>query len=128
LDGCKYLQICPFLQDFQIIGSQSNLRWFPEFPGCLLLSPLLHFWCCWLGFFLSSFLSGFPGVWQSYFFQRSRLVFHWFFVFFSFYIINVNPLFLLFLSFCLFWDLVFLLFPGVWDTALGLWFQIFLAF
>jgi hypothetical protein len=33
----------------------SSLQWFPGFPWCLLLSPLLHFWFYWFGFFLSHF-------------------------------------------------------------------------
>jgi hypothetical protein len=123
LDGHKYLEICPFLQDFQIywtICSQSSLWWFPGFPWCWLLSPLLHFWFYWFGFFLYLFYADLPRVFQSFlFFQRTSFLFHWFFVFFGFYFINFNPYFLLFLSFYFFWVLLLLVFLGIWDVALS---------
>jgi hypothetical protein len=39
-----------------------------------------------------------------------------------------QPLFLLFLSICLFWVLLILVFLGVWDVALWCLFEIFLSF
>jgi hypothetical protein len=54
------------------------------------------------------------------FFQRNSFLFHWFFVCFLFVCLFLFhwfwPWFLLFLSFCLFWDLLVLVFLGVWGA------------
>jgi hypothetical protein len=128
LGGLKYLGVCPFLQDFQIcwkIGSQSSLMipWISVL--FVVISPfaflILLIWV--FSLILVRFARGLSIL---FIFSKTSLLFHWFFVFF-FLFSYFSPYFYYFSPLACF-GFACSFFLGVWDVALGHWFEIFLSF
>jgi hypothetical protein len=128
LDECKYLEICPFLQGFQIywhIGSQSSPWWFPGFPWCLLLSSLLIFDFNNLGLSFLTLVRFARACQSCLFFQRTNFCFiDSLYDFLGLYFINFGPYFYYFSPFACF-EFCSFLFSMSLRCRLGCLFEIF---